>query len=461
MKRIQLLLCAFVAMFMLSVNSAWAGSAYVKVTAENGTVSWIEIKGTIKGTNFEIGNSTYSSAIDKNTKGSIDLNEVWSLNGGKGIHYQVTSIGYWADAFYYCSGLTSIIIPNSVTHIGTYAFEGCSGLTSIVIPNSVTYIGGGAFSFCSGLTSIVVESGNSYYDSRNNSNAIIETASNDLRRGCKNTMIPSSVTRIGSEAFCGCSGLTSVDIPSSVTCIGVSAFHNCSSLTSIVIPSSVTSIETGAFTGCSSLISINLPSSITSIQYQSFYNCSGLTSIVIPSSVTSIGEGAFSGCSGLTSITSYITEVFETGRFAFSGCNNAVLYVPDGLVSTYRSTKDWNCINKIEEIPGIALAMSCNNKGKVQVNGSIEFTNDLGQVNVKDGVENTFAFQPNDNCELRQVLIDGLDVTVSVENNQLTTKVHEGSKMIVMFDKTSSDVNGDGQVDISDVVRLVNIILGQ
>ena len=102
-------------MFMLSVNSAWAGSAYVKVTAEDGTVSWIEIKGTIDGTNFKIGigNSTFSSAIDKNTKGSIDLNEVWSLNGGKGIHYQVNSIGYWADAFYYCSGLTSIIIPTA------------------------------------------------------------------------------------------------------------------------------------------------------------------------------------------------------------------------------------------------------------------------------------------------------------------------------------------------------------
>ena len=76
-------------------------------------------------------------------------------------------------------------------------------------------------------------------------------------------------------------------------------------------------------------------------------------------------------------------------------------------------------------------------------------------------MESTFTFQPNENCELRQVLIDGLDVTRSVENNQLTTKVNEGSKMIVVFDNKGSDVNGDGTVDISDVVQLVNIILGQ
>lgn len=115
----------------------------------------------------------------------------------------------------------------------------------------------------------------------------------------------------------------------------------------------------------------------------------------------------------------------------------------------------------IEDTPSISLALSCNNKGKVMINGGVQFTNNMDEVSVYDGKENTFIFQPKDNCELRQVLIDGLDVTLSVENNQLTTKVHEGSKMIVMFDKTSNDVNGDGQVDISDVVRLVNIILGQ
>lgn len=177
--------------------------------------------------------------------------------------------------------------------------------------------------------------------------------------------------------------------------------------------------------------------------------------------MTSIGNYAFIYCSGLTSVTSYITVIFETGLSAFVGCDNATLYVPKGLVNTYQSTADWKSINKIEEIPGIALAMSCNSKGKVTVNGGVQFTNDMGEVSVYDGTDNIFVFTPEENCQLKQVLIDGLDVTLSVKNNQLTTKVHEGSKMIVMFDKKGADVNGDGQLNISDVVALVNLILGQ
>ena len=130
----------------------------------------------------------------------------------------VISIG--GNAFSGCSGLTSVTIPNSVISIGGNAFSGCSGLTSVTIPNSVTSIGEGAFSDCSGLTEIKVTNGNSVYGSRNDCNAIIETSSNTLIAGCKNTIIPNSVTSIGSSAFRGCSGLYSVTIPNSVTRIG-------------------------------------------------------------------------------------------------------------------------------------------------------------------------------------------------------------------------------------------------
>ena len=137
-------------------------------------------------------------------------------------------VGIGAEAFYGCSGLTSVTIGNSVTSIGNSAFDGCNNLTSVTIPDSVTSIGADAFSSCSGLTSIT---------------------------------IPNSVTSIGGQVFSDCSGLTSIIIPDSVTSIGGYAmFLRCINLTSVTIGNSVTSIGDDAFYGCSSLTSITLKS---------------------------------------------------------------------------------------------------------------------------------------------------------------------------------------------------------
>lgn len=229
-------------------------------------------------------------------------------------------------AFYKCIGLTSIEIPNGIISIGEGAFLGCTGLTSINIPKSVISVGGAAFSGYTNITSISVDKNNSVYDSRDNCNAIIETVTNKLVAGCRNTKIPSSVTSIGFAALNGCTSLTSIEIPNGIT-----------------------SIENEAFAFCIGLTSLSLPSSVISIGEYAFCACSSLKSVEINGSQTIIGRKAFIAC-GFTSITSMIedpsdaTEFFDEG-FDYSRCK---LYVPCNTLDAYEATAGWNRFYSIE-----------------------------------------------------------------------------------------------------------------
>ena len=237
---------------------------------------------------------------------------------------EVTSIG--SCAFFLCSGLTSVTIPNSVTSIEHLAFSGCSGLTSVTIPTSVTSIGYSAFSGCTGLTSItfptsVTSIAPDAFDNtpwyNNQPDGIVYVGKMVYKfKGTmpdgKKIKIKDGTLGILDNAFYYCSGLTSVTIPNSVTSIGSCTFDGCSGLTSIIVEESNTVydsrnncnaiIETASNTlivGCKNTI---IPNGVTGIN-GAFAGCSGLTSITIPNSVTSIGGGAFNSCSGLTSIT--------------------------------------------------------------------------------------------------------------------------------------------------------------
>ena len=259
-----------------SAETAEGQTLYYKITdIDNHYVSVVPPRGKLwTGFTQPMGSVTIPSSV---------------TNGGT--TYSVTAIG--DDAFYECSSLTSATIPTSVTSIGNTVFFGCTSLASVTIPNSVTSIGWQAFNECSSLATLTVDGGNTHYDSRNNCNALIETATNTLIFGTKNTVIPNTVTSIGAYAFRG-SGLTGITIPNSVAVIEDMAFYECQAITSINIPNSVTTIGNNAFRDCSGLTSVIIPISVTTIGAYAFKGCH-LTHIIVPNSVDNIGERAFVG----------------------------------------------------------------------------------------------------------------------------------------------------------------------
>ena len=224
----------------------------------------------------------YSSAFDA----TIIRNKYIDGKGYIDFNAPITSIG--VRAFYDCTSLTSITIPDGVTSIGDAAFLGCTSLTSVTIGNGVKSIGGAAFSGCDSLTSIT---------------------------------IPDSVTSIGISAFYGCSGLKSFKgkyASSDGRCLikdgELISFTPCG-LTQYTIPDSVTSIRVSTFRNCTSLTSITIPDSVTSIGDCTFWGCNSLTSVTIGDSVTSIGGSAFERCDSLTSV--YITDIAAWCNISF------------------------------------------------------------------------------------------------------------------------------------------------
>ena len=257
-------------------------------------------------------------------------------------------------AFHGCTKLSTIKLPSSITTIESGTFRDCIGLTNIEIPESIISIAGDAFYGCTGLESISVEENNKTYDSRENCNAIIETASNKLIIGCKNTRIPHTVTTIEGSAFYKCIGLASIEIPLSVKKIGYAAFKECTKLDGIKIPTSVASIGRQAFMGCTGMTSIDIATSIKEIDDETFRDCKGLKSVTIPNSVTWIGNNVFYGCVGLNSVTCLAIDppqLYETLTLAtcFDNTNNCPIYVPAESVNKYK-TGWWNYRDRIRPI---------------------------------------------------------------------------------------------------------------
>ena len=255
--------------------------------------------------------------------GCLSLNSVTIPNS-------VTTIGAYAFANSSSSpfpvgSLSSIAIPDSVTNIGEKAFYGCTKLTNVTIGNGVTSIGAGAFGECSSLTSMTLPNslktiGSSGYGGPSYNGVFVNCSK------LISINIGNSVTTIGDYAFVGCSSLTSITIPPSVTVIGVEAFSRCSKLTAVTIPNSVTSVSSAAFYLCTSLTSVNIGNGVTGIPHYMFYGCLSLSSVTIPSAVTSIGVEAFTDCTGLERIV-FLGNAPTYSETSFRNSSPTVYYV--------------------------------------------------------------------------------------------------------------------------------------
>ena len=281
----------------------------------------------------------------------------------------VVEIGY--HAFNGRTKLKSMSFPASVKTIGASAFKDCDSLTEIYIPETISLVDERSFSGCDGLEKIIVDINNSKYDSRDNSNAIIETVKNELVVGCKNTIIPNSITNIGSGAFYEIDSLKTIDIPEGVTTISDEAFRDCSSLTKVNLPDSLITIGKHAFSYCSNLEEIAIPKSTASIGDFAFAYCDSLSKInvaeentifdsrdnsnaiiqtstntlingcqntIIPTSVTSIGNYAFQGHNNLKNINIPNT-ITSIGVTVFAYCTGLEsITIPDSVTSIGSNT---------------------------------------------------------------------------------------------------------------------------
>ena len=319
-------------------------SFFITLCGMAATTSTFSVDGiyynVLSGTTCEVTNSLGGSSLTESTasatlqEGATKTLVIPSTVTYEGLEYSVVQIGKYA--FQWCADFTEIEIPASVktissrafannrtlkkvdipsgvSTISSYAFEKCPSLISVSISSTVRQIGDNAFAGCDVLSTIKVDDSNTYYDSREDCNAVIITKSNVLSFGCMNSTIPEGVVKVGDNAFYQCTGLKEVVFPSSLKTIGEMAFYNCSSLASIFISANITEIGLDAFYGCPNIKSITVDKGNTI--FDSRDNCNaiietstntlvmGCGQTVIPEGVVTIGSGAFDGCKGLVSIT--------------------------------------------------------------------------------------------------------------------------------------------------------------
>ena len=283
----------------------------------------------------------------------------------EGHSYPVTRIEDYA--FRECAGLTSVVIPNTVTYVGSDVFYWCKKLKSATFPNTITSLSDGTFSECYSLSNFTIP------------NSVKEIGA-DAFSGCrslKNITIPSSVERIEDNAFRYCERLTSVVIPNTVTYVGEMAFWGCKNLKSAIFPNTITSLNNGTFWNCNSLSNFTIPNSVKEIGEDAFSGCTSLKNITIPPSVEKIERAAFMDCKGLTSVVIPNTVTY-VGPGVFSGCENLksaifpnTITSLDGTFKDCTSLSNFTIPNSVKDI-GISTFRGCTSLKNITIPASVE-----------------------------------------------------------------------------------------
>lgn len=399
----------------------------------------------------------------------------------------VTSIA--EGAFQDCRDLKDVTIGSSVTSVGQYAFRNCTGMQNLVVGNSVNSIGSQTFENCGNLRSIVVVKGNSKYDSRDNCNALIETATNKLLVGCRNTVIPEGIKTIGSYAFRNGRGLSYLNIPNSVTTFDYNPFYD----------SDLKEVEIHCSINTSSL----------------FWERTSLGTIVLGEEVKSIGSNTFYGCTNVQTVVSYIQEPFAFGYSAFyfnNTYNTCKLIVPAGTRDAYIA-KGWTeSVFKggvVEaDANSFVVADQTVNRGAtvtipIELNNVTPVTAFQFEVNLPEGItwsrctltdrkddhiisakkqatgnymvtaislsDESFSGTSGAIAKL-ELKVDGQQIAglyrLNIKNIGLTaedgSELHplDVSNTLAINDFTLGDTNGDGNVTITDAVMVVSHVLG-
>ena len=331
---------------------------------------------------------------------SINLSDA-TIVDGEGTTANVLPEG----AFQTTMALQHIVLPKNLTAIGSFAFQD-SGIEELVLPATVKELGRDIFYYARNLKALSVESGNTEFDSRDNCNAIIETASNTLRIGCANTVVPNGIKALGQMAFSGIPSLKEVKLPSGLTSIGWATFWADTELSKVTLSESVTDIGESPFGGCERITSLvidakntkydsrnncnaiietatdkliqgfattKIPEGVKTIATAAFRSLASLTEIEIPASVEKIEPEAFLYCNQMTKVISHIKKPFAVSSMVFSGDNMKIakLYVPYGTREAYANTPGWDNFKYIVEMEPV--------EGEYTKNGASVVTTDFGK----------------------------------------------------------------------------------